>query len=215
MINSRKIEDLHPKLQDLCNKHIAACKARGVTLQVTNTLRDAEYQAYLYAQGRTRPGNKVTNMQLIGPHGFGLAYDIVPVVNRKAQWNNTALWQIAGEEGKKLGLTWGGDWKSIVDKPHFEYTGGLKSTDLRAGKRPSWWVVKKENPRITKTVKYGMNCEEVKTLQNMLNECGYKLIADGDFGIITQGAVKDYQRSNGLVADGVVGPKTWSKLYER
>ena len=42
-------------------------------------------------------------------------------------------------EGKKLGLTWGGDWKSIVDKPHFEYTEGLKAADLRAGKRPSWW----------------------------------------------------------------------------
>jgi peptidoglycan L-alanyl-D-glutamate endopeptidase CwlK len=140
VINSRKIEDLHPKVQELCKKHIEACKARGVTIQVTNTLRDAEYQAYLYAQGRTRAGSVVTNMKEIGPHGFGLAYDIVPVVNGKAQWNNTVLWNIAGEEGKKLGLTWGGDWKSIVDKPHFEYTGGLKSADLRAGKRPAWWV---------------------------------------------------------------------------
>jgi peptidoglycan L-alanyl-D-glutamate endopeptidase CwlK len=141
MINSRKVEDLHPKVQELCNKHIAACKARGVIIQVTNTLRDAEYQAYLYSLGRTKPGSIVTNMKLIGPHGFRLAYDVVPLVNGKAQWDNTALWQIAGEEGKKLGLTWGGDWKSIVDKPHFEYTGGLKAADLRAGKRPSWWEV--------------------------------------------------------------------------
>lgn len=140
MINSRKVEDLHPRLQELCKKHIEACKAKGVEIIITNTLRDAEYQAYLYAQGRTRTGGIVTNMQQIGPHGFGFAYDIVPVANGKAQWNNDKLWQIAGEEGKKLGLTWGGDWKSIVDKPHFEYTGGLKSTDLRAGKRPSWWI---------------------------------------------------------------------------
>ena len=142
MINSRKIEDLHPKLQEFCNKHIERCKARGATIQVTNTLRDAEYQAYLYSLGRTRAGSIVTNMQLIGPHAFGLAYDVVPVVDGKAQWNNTALWQIAGEEGKKLGLTWGGDWKSLVDKPHFEYTDGLKASDLRAGKRPSWWEMK-------------------------------------------------------------------------
>jgi peptidoglycan L-alanyl-D-glutamate endopeptidase CwlK len=139
MINSRRIEDLHPVVQELCRKHIEACKARGVIIQVTNTLRDAEYQAYLYSLGRTKPGSIVTNMKQIGPHAFGLAYDIVPVVNGKAQWNNVTLWQIAGEEGKKLGLTWGGDWKSIVDKPHFEYTGGLTAAQLRAGKRPAWW----------------------------------------------------------------------------
>lgn len=142
MINSRKIEDLHPVVQELCNKHIASCKARGVTMHVTNTLRDAEYQAYLYSLGRTRPGSIVTNAQLIGPHGFGLAYDVVPVVNGQAVWDNDKLWAITGEEGKKLGLTWGGDWKSIVDKPHFEYTGGLTAAQLRAGQRPSWWEVK-------------------------------------------------------------------------
>jgi hypothetical protein len=81
-------------------------------------------------------------MQDIGPHGFGLAYDVVPIVDGEADWDNDKLWQIAEEEGKKLGLTWGGDWKSIVDKPHFEYTGGLKSADLRDGKRPSWWEMK-------------------------------------------------------------------------
>jgi peptidoglycan L-alanyl-D-glutamate endopeptidase CwlK len=140
MINSRKIEDLHPKLQELCKKHIEACNARGVTIQVTNTLRDAEYQAYLYAQGRTRTGSIVTNMKEIGPHGFGLAYDVVPVVKGNAAWNDNKLWTIIGDEGKKLGLTWGGDWKSISDKPHFEYTGGLKAADLRTGKRPAWWM---------------------------------------------------------------------------
>lgn len=142
MINSRKIEDLHLVVKELCNKHIAACKAKGVDVQLTNTLRDVEYQAYLYSLGRTRAGTIVTNMQLIGPHGFGLAYDIVPIVNGKAIWDNDKLWAIAGEEGKKLGLAWGGDWKSIVDKPHFEYTDGLKAADLRAGKRPSWWDCK-------------------------------------------------------------------------
>lgn len=139
MINSRKIEDLHTKLQELCKKHIEACRKRGVEIQVTNTLRDAEYQAYLYSLGRTKPGSIVTNMQQIGPHGFGLAYDIVPILNGKAVWGNNYLWAVAGEEGKNLGLTWGGDWKSIVDKPHFEYTCGLTAAQLRAGQRPPWW----------------------------------------------------------------------------
>lgn len=145
MINSRKIEDLHPVVQQLCNRHIAACKTRGVIIQVTNTLRDAEYQAYLYAQGRTRAGSIVTNMQQIGPHSFGLAYDVVPIVYGRAVWDNNKLWAVAGEEGKKLGLTWGGDWKSIVDKPHFEYTGGMTAAQLRLGQRPSWWEMKALN----------------------------------------------------------------------
>jgi peptidoglycan L-alanyl-D-glutamate endopeptidase CwlK len=215
MINSRKIEDLHPKLQELCRKHIAACKAKGVDIIVTNTLRDTEYQASLYAQGRTKPGSIVTNMQQIGPHGFGLAYDIVPVVYGKAVWNNPRLWVVIGEEGKKLGLTWGGDWKSIVDKPHFEYTGGLKSAELRAGKRPAWWVLKKEEPRISKVLKRGIAAEEVKVLQTMLNKFDYKLTIDGQFGFVTEAAVKGFQAKKGLDADGIVGPKTWAKLYER
>ena len=144
MINSRKIEDLHPKLQELCRKHIDVCTKRGVKIIVTSTLRDQEYQSQLYAQGRTKPGQKVTEVKLIGGHGFGLAYDVAPVTTdgKTILWNDMAKWRIIGEEGKKLGLKWGGDWKSINDKPHFEYLEGLTYAQLRAGKRPSWWVIK-------------------------------------------------------------------------
>jgi peptidoglycan L-alanyl-D-glutamate endopeptidase CwlK len=139
MINSRRIEDLHPVVQELCRKHIDACKKRGVEMIVTNTLRDAEYQQHLYSLGRSKAGNIVTNMSLLGPHGFGLAYDVVPIIKGKAVWNDERMWKIIGDEGKNLGLTWGGNWKSIIDKPHFEYTDGLKAVDLRAGRRPTWW----------------------------------------------------------------------------
>lgn len=146
IINSRKIEDLHPKVQEICKKHIAACKAKNIDIIVTSTLRDQEYQFDLYKLGRTilkkpdgTPQGKVTDVQLIGGHGFGLAYDVVPVVKGKAIWDNKKFWQIIGEEGKKLGLKWGGDWKSINDKPHFECLDGLTYAQLRAGKRPKWY----------------------------------------------------------------------------
>ena len=143
MINSRDITALHPKLQGLCKKLIEACKKKGIDLIVTSTLRDAEYQASLYAQGRTKPGSIVTNVKLLGPHGFGLAFDVVPILGNVAIWDNNTFWRIIGEEGKKLGLEWGGEWTSIVDKPHFQLTEGLTGAQLRAGKRPSWWEVKR------------------------------------------------------------------------
>lgn len=54
--------------------------------------------------------------------------------------------------------------------------------------------------------------EDVKLLQNMLNNISYKLSVDGIFGKLTAAAVREFQGVNGLAADGIVGPKTLGKL---
>lgn len=54
--------------------------------------------------------------------------------------------------------------------------------------------------------------EDVKLIQTMLNNLSYKLKVDGIFGQLTSGAVKDFQGKNSLSVDGIVGPKTLSKL---
>lgn len=56
-------------------------------------------------------------------------------------------------------------------------------------------------------LKLGSKGNEVKALQEKLN-----LKADGIFGSITEEAVKDFQRTNGLEVDGIVGVNTLSKL---
>lgn len=56
-------------------------------------------------------------------------------------------------------------------------------------------------------LKLGSRGNEVKALQEKLN-----LKADGIFGPLTEEAVKDFQRSNGLEVDGIVGIDTLSKL---
>jgi hypothetical protein len=58
--------------------------------------------------------------------------------------------------------------------------------------------------------------DEVRKLQNLLNQMsGSALNADGDFGSQTQKAVMAFQSSQGLAADGVVGPKTWARLLSQ
>jgi len=42
---------------------------------------------------------------------------------------------------------------------------------------------------------------------------GVNMAIDGDFGAQTAAAVTGFQRAYGLVADGVAGPATYSKVY--
>lgn len=63
------------------------------------------------------------------------------------------------------------------------------------------------------TIRSGSNNQHVKDLQWLLkNKHGYSLTIDGDFGAKTKAAVIDFQKKHGLVADGIVGAKTWKKL---
>lgn len=57
------------------------------------------------------------------------------------------------------------------------------------------------------TLRRGSRGSKVKELQYVL--C---LVTDGIFGPVTEEAVRDYQRSHGLEADGIVGPATWKSL---
>lgn len=55
----------------------------------------------------------------------------------------------------------------------------------------------------------------VRAIQSRLNANGYGLCIDGTFGPKTEEAVRDLQRSRGLVVDGKVGEGTWQKLVQR
>lgn len=61
-------------------------------------------------------------------------------------------------------------------------------------------------------VRKGSTGSSVKKLQKLLNQNGYSLSEDGNFGNKTLEAVKDYQSKSGLSADGIVGEQTWGAL---
>lgn len=70
----------------------------------------------------------------------------------------------------------------------------------------------------TETVKNGSSGASAKLLQKLLRGEGYygangkALTIDGQAGTNTIHALQSYQRSNGLVADGICGPLTWAKI---
>ncbi|GHV04994.1 hypothetical protein FACS1894217_01140 [Clostridia bacterium] len=61
-------------------------------------------------------------------------------------------------------------------------------------------------------LQYGQKGDNVATLQGLLNNYGYGLKVDGDFGSGTRNAVIDFQQKHGLTADGIVGEATWNAL---
>lgn len=62
------------------------------------------------------------------------------------------------------------------------------------------------------TLRYGSVGTAVKQLQQMLNYYGYSIGVDGQYGPQTYNAVKSFQSSRGLTADGIVGSMTKAKL---
>ncbi len=57
--------------------------------------------------------------------------------------------------------------------------------------------------------------ETVRTVQYLLRARGYPVAADGLFGKSTDAAVRRFQRSHHLIADGTLRPPTWEALVVR
>ena len=140
-----KIENLRPKTMQLCKLFIEACRKAGINLTITQTLRSMELQDAYYSQGReeleivnlkrkkvgleklTAKENVIVTNAKAGssPHNYGLAWDFVPIVNGKADYDNLELFKKCGEIAKKISfegyyLEWGGDFKKIIDRPHIQ-----------------------------------------------------------------------------------------------
>ena len=136
MINSRSLDDLDPIVKAKAEALIAACIAQGIDLLVTSTYRDIESQNALYAQGRTTPGNIVTNAtggQSF--HNYRVALDFCPLVNGKCDWNDAGLFERVGVIAEGLGMEWAGRWTTFRELAHVQYTQGLSLAQLDAGAR--------------------------------------------------------------------------------
>ena len=71
----------------------------------------------------------------------------------------------------------------------------------------------KQHVTVRRTLRKGMVGEDVKEAQGLLTDHGYPCgTIDGIFGQKTYDATVAFQKANGLVADGIIGAKTWAAL---
>lgn len=136
---------LHPIIEKKREELIQLASAAGIDIIITDGFRSRDEQDRLHAQGRSSPGNIVTQVQGGGSyHNYGLAIDfalrdgdgVVWDIERDANGNGESDWFEVAAIGKELGFSWGGDWQRFKDYPHFEMTFGLSIKELQAGYRP-------------------------------------------------------------------------------
>jgi len=123
------LNSLHPYFRDKIYDLIAACKAQGIELAVVESFRTHAKQSEYFGMGRKYTRSKGGKSK----HQYGLAVDVVPIVDGVAQWDNMKLWRRVGLAGERLGLRWGGRWKAPFDPAHFEWTGGATTVQLSRG----------------------------------------------------------------------------------
>jgi peptidoglycan L-alanyl-D-glutamate endopeptidase CwlK len=114
--SEENLRGVHEALQRIVRRAIQITKQ---DFTVIEGLRTRERQAQLVKDGFSRTMNS--------KHLTGRAVDIVPFPvsanwnNYKAQqWKDIADAMKAAAKEQGVRLVWGGDWRSFVDKPHYE-----------------------------------------------------------------------------------------------
>ncbi len=149
MIND--LQSLHPYFRDKVLDLIRICHSKGIELAIVESYRTHTKQNEYKSMGRkyTRFGAGRSK------HQYGLAVDIVPMIDTVAQWHNYALWKKIGVVGERLGLRWGGRWRHPFDPGHFEWTAGVGTYYLSQGIFPP----------VPKSAHYPCISEDLKELQ--------------------------------------------------
>jgi peptidoglycan L-alanyl-D-glutamate endopeptidase CwlK len=131
-----EIQTLHPLIrEDALKAYTEAVREtpKGVHPVITQGFRSFAESDKLYAQGRTAPGEIVTNAPAgRSLHNYGFALDFCLVINGKTSWEVDENWMKVVNIFKSHDFKWGGDFRSLKDYPHLEKTLGYTWQDLLA-----------------------------------------------------------------------------------
>lgn len=145
-IEAPPVTALHPIVFIKQTELIAETSKAGITILVTDGFRSSEEQNAIYAKGRTTEGKVVTQVQGgHSYHNYGLAVDFALRTKKgEVVWdmeydgnkNGRSDWMEVVEIAKRLGFSWGGDWKNFPDYPHLQMDFGYSINKLRKGHYP-------------------------------------------------------------------------------
>ena len=132
--SEEQIRTLNLKAQETARLFLSAfANVTEYAVKIISGTRTYAQQNLIYAQGRTRPGPKVTNARGgASNHNFGIAWDIGIFVKGKylddgKQYKQAAAVALA----VTTGLEWGGNWTTIIDKPHYQLVTGKSTKEVR------------------------------------------------------------------------------------
>lgn len=160
----RDISELHPVFKPLVVDWLAACNAKGMQLLVVETRRTMDVMTAYYARGRQplpkvndlyrkaglRPITKEENWSIITKampgyswHYFGLAIDVVPLINGVPDWNYNPddpkdYYDEMANNAMERGMIWGGNFRSFPDRPHIEFHPGWSTSDSKTGVKAAY-----------------------------------------------------------------------------
>ncbi|MDQ0206658.1 peptidoglycan-binding protein [Alkalicoccobacillus murimartini] len=231
----RNMGAVHNVIRESTIEMIKRAYGEEINVQISSGFRSYADQTRIYNQGRTSPGNIVTNAKAgYSNHNFGVAIDyfLTSHDGSEAIWTVNAQWRRVAAIGKQLGFSWGGDWTSFKDFPHLQMTGGLSTAQMRAGQRPNLKM------NFTPTKVEDVNTEiggnrvmgdepsiltpngsvHIRAAQTFANSRDYPtrakanfktLVVDGFAGPLTNNAlIRIYQYFANVTIDGKYGPRS-------
>jgi peptidoglycan L-alanyl-D-glutamate endopeptidase CwlK len=109
-----RLEGVHPDLVRVVKR---AAAMSDLDFTVLEGLRTEARQKQLLQQGATKTMNS--------RHLTGHAVDLAPMLNGQVSWDWPLYHRLAktvksAAELEKVPLTWGGDWRTFKDGPHWE-----------------------------------------------------------------------------------------------
>ena len=133
------LKTLLPEVLPYARTLVRRAADAGIEIKVIGGTRSFAEQDALFAQGRTKPGRRVTNAKGgESNHNFGIAFDI-GVFDGTKYLGESPAYDVVGLIGSEIGLEWGGQWTSFADKPHYQlrprWAALMSSAEMLAGLR--------------------------------------------------------------------------------
>ncbi len=193
------VPGLSPEVARKTRQVIRELHVKGIYVGVAQGFRSYAEQEKLYAQGRTTPGAIVTHARGgQSNHNRGIAVDLFRYTDdgTRAIFDIDDPFKQIVTAMKEQGFSWGGDWVTFQDYPHFELLKATTDVLVPYPGRPLYRGA------------IGMNERDIERIQRAV-----KAPVTKRFDETTARQVRAYQVRQGLAVDGVVGPATWNRMF--